>query len=188
MKPEDFDAGPLAEVEHRVEGARSTLVFIRHLRHPPAKVWAALTNPDQLRHWAPFDPDRDLATSGPATLRMIDGQTVESFPADVRRAVAPSLLEYTWGDDMLRWELAPDGTGTRLTLSHTVESPDWVPRTAAGWHLCLAVAERLLDGKAIGRIVGRDAKKYGWEKLHDAYAARLGIAGKGWPGEVFPEA
>jgi len=188
MNPQDFDPGPLAQVEHHAEGERSTLVFVRHLRHSPGKVWAALTDPGQLRQWAPFDPDRDLATTGPAILRMTDGPTTEEFPANVRRAVAPELLEYTWGDDLLRWELAPDGAGTRLTLRHTVESPDWVPRTAAGWHLCLVVAERLLDGEPIGPIVGPEAKKYGWEKLHDAYAAKLGIAGKGWPEEVFPEA
>lgn len=188
MNPQDFDPGPLAEVEHRSEGERSTLVFVRRLRHPPAKVWAALTDPGKLRRWAPFDPDRDLGTPGPAVLRMTDGQTTEAHPAHVRRAVAPELLEYTWGEDLLRWELAPDGSGTRLTLRHTSESPEWLPRTAAGWHLCLVVAERLLDGEPIGPIVGAEAKKYGWDELHDAYAAKLGIAGKGWPTEVFPEA
>lgn len=188
MNPQDFDPGPLAEVEHRTEGERSTLVFIRHLRHSPAKVWAALTDPEQLRQWAPFEPDHDLAATGPAVLRMTDGQTIEEFPANVRRAVEPELLEYTWGDDLLRWELAPDGTGTRLTLHHNVESPDWLPRVAAGWHLCLVVAERLLDGEPIGPIVGAEAKKYGWDRLHDAYAAKMGIAGKGWPEEVFPDA
>lgn len=188
MNPQDFDPGPLADVEHQPEGERATLVFVRDLRHPPARVWAALTDPGQLRRWAPFDPDHDLATAGPAVLRMTDGQTTEEYPATVLRAVAPELLEYTWGDDLLRWELAPDGTGTRLTLRHTVESPEWLPRTAAGWHLCLVVAERLLDGEPIGPIVGREAKRYGWEELHDAYAAKLGIAGTGWPEEVFPEA
>jgi uncharacterized protein YndB with AHSA1/START domain len=188
MNPEDFDPGPLAHVEHHEEEGRSTLVFVRRLRHSPGRVWAALTEPAQLRRWAPFDPDRDLATPGPATLRMTDGQAVEEYPAEVRRAEAPALLEYTWGDDLLRWELAPDGAGTRLTLRHTVESPDWVPRIAAGWHLGLVVAERLLDGRPIPPIIGREAKRYGWEALHDAYAAKLGIAGKGWPEEVFPEA
>jgi uncharacterized protein YndB with AHSA1/START domain len=175
MKPQEFDPGPLASVEHHVEGGRSTLVFVRHLRHAPARVWAALTDPEQLRQWAPFDPSRNLATTGPALLRMTDGESIEAFEANVRHAVEPELLEYTWGDDLLRWELAPQGSGTRLTLRHTVDSADWVPRTAAGWHICLVVAERLLDGDPIGRVVGNEAKKYGWEQLHDAYAGALGI-------------
>jgi uncharacterized protein YndB with AHSA1/START domain len=188
MNPRSFDPGPLADVEHHVDGERSTLVFVRYLRHSPAKVWAALTASEQLRQWAPFEPDRDLVTTGPATLSMTDGPATEAFAATVRQAVPPALLEYTWGDDLLRWELAPQGDGTRLTLRHTVGGPDWVPRTAAGWHLCLVVAERLLDGEPIGPIVGREAKKYGWQELHDAYAEKLGIDGKGWPQEVFPGA
>jgi uncharacterized protein YndB with AHSA1/START domain len=186
MNPQDFDPGPLAHVEHHRDGERATLVFVHHSRHSPARVWAALTDPQQLRQWAPFEPSRNLATTGPAVLRMTDGDTTEEFPANVRRAVASELLEYTWGDDLLRWELAPKGTGTKLTLRHTVDSADWLPRTAAGWHLCLVVAERLLDGEPIGPIVGPEAKKYGWDKLHDAYAAKLGVNGKGWPEEVFP--
>ncbi len=184
MNPQDFDPGPLAHVEHRMDGPRSTLVFVRRLRHSPERVWAALTDPAQLRQWAPFDPDRDLATAGPAVFRMTDGNTTSEYPVTVRRAVPPALLEYAWGDDLLRWELVPDGAGTRLTLSHTVGGPEWVPRVAAGWHICLIVAERLLDGQPIGPIAGYEAKKYGWEKLHDAYAATLGIEGKGWPEEM----
>jgi uncharacterized protein YndB with AHSA1/START domain len=170
------------------DGARPTLVFVRYFQHPPARVWAALTDPELLRQWAPFEASRDLATPGPATLRMTDGHDTEEFAANVTRVEPPSLLEYTWGDDLLQWELAPDGTGTRLTLRHTVDNSEWVPRTAAGWHLCLVVADRLLDGTPIGPIVGREAKKYGWEGLHDAYAKKLGIEGKGWPEEVFPGA
>jgi hypothetical protein len=95
------------------------------------------------------------------------------LPASVRRAEPPTLLEYTWGKDLLRWELAVTDAGTRLTLRHTVEDRDWLPKVAAGWHLCLVVAEHLLDGAPIGAIRGEDAKNYGWEGLHDAYAEKL---------------
>ncbi|MFC0529619.1 hypothetical protein [Phytohabitans kaempferiae] len=49
-----------------------------------------------------------------------------------------------------------------------------MPMVAAGWHICLDVAEWLLVGRPLGAIVGEEAKKYGWEELRDAYAARLG--------------
>lgn len=179
MNPDE--PGPLADVDCRPDGGRWSLVFVRDLRHPPHKVWAALTDPRQLQEWAPFTADRDLATTGEATLRMIEGERVEEFPASVLRAVAPTLLEYTWGDDLLRWELEPSPAGTRLTLRQTVEDRDWVPRVAAGWHLCLTVAEHLLDGRPVGPILGEDARNHGWDELHDAYAARLGIEGTGWP-------
>ena len=181
MNPNDFDPGPLAHAEHHKDGERSTLVFVRYINHPPHRVWRSLTDPEELRQWAPFDPDRSLDRPGDATLRMTDGGTTEAHPATVRHAVTNELLEYTWGPDLLRWELAPEGSGTRLTLRHTVDHPDWLSRTAAGWHLCLVVAERLLDGRPVGRIVGSDAKNYGWEALQEAYAAKLGVPSAGWP-------
>jgi len=169
-----FEPSPLAEVDCRASDDRWTLVFVRDLRHPPAKVWSALTDPAQLSEWAPFIADRDLGTIGDATLTMIDGETTVDMPASVRRVEPPHLLEYSWGTDVLRWELTATGNGTRLTLSHTLDDRDWLPKVAAGWHLCLDVAERLLDGTPIGPIRGNDAKNYGWDELHDAYAARLG--------------
>jgi uncharacterized protein YndB with AHSA1/START domain len=157
---------------------------VRDLRHPPEKVWAALTEPARLREWAPFIADRDLGSTGDATLTMVDGDTSEDMRASVRRAEPPTLLEYTWGTDVLRWELAATDTGTRLTLRHTVSDREWVPKVAAGWHLCLVVAEHLLDGQPIGPIRGAQARDFGWEALHDAYAEKLGIAGSGWPDDL----
>lgn len=177
MNPADFEPGPLAEVDCRATGDRWTVVFVRDLHHPPQKVWAALTEPAQLQEWAPFTADRDLGRAGEATLTMIDAGTTVDQAATVRRAEAPTLLEYTWGDDVIRWELAPTAVGTRLTLRHTVEAPDWVPKVAAGWHLCLVVADRLLAGRPVGPIRGEDAKNYGWQALHDAYAEKLGVDG-----------
>lgn len=173
--------GPLADVTVDDGGGRWTLVLVRTLRHPPEKVWGALTDPRRLPRWAPFAPDRDLSRTGDATLRMVDGDQVEAFPARVTRAEPPTLLEYTWGDDLLRWELEASETGTRLTLRHTVEERDTLPKVAAGWHLCLDVAERLLDGLAVDPVVGEDAKNHGWHQLHDAYAAALGLGGCGRP-------
>jgi uncharacterized protein YndB with AHSA1/START domain len=165
----DFDPGPLADVAR--DGA--TLVFVRDLRYPPEAVWAALTEPGQVAAWAPYTTDRDLGTVGPATLTTIDGDTQVSMDSEVLRAEPPTLLEYGWGGDLLRWELAPTATGTRLTLRHTVADPDAVPMVAAGWHICLAVADRLLDGHPVGPIRGREALRYGWEELRDRYRDRL---------------
>jgi uncharacterized protein YndB with AHSA1/START domain len=176
MNRTTFQPSPLAEVECRGEEDRWTLVFVRLLRHSPDKVWAALTDPAQLREWSPYTADRDLRSVGDATLTMIDGDVSEDLAASVTRAERPRLLEYTWGTDVLRWELAAIDSGTRLTLRHTVSDQDWVPKVAAGWHLCLDVAEHLLDGQPIGPIRGQDAMNYGWEELHNAYAEKLAIA------------
>lgn len=175
MITEAFDPGPLAKATREEADGRHTLVFVRKVRHPPEKVWVALTVPDELCKWAPFVSNRDLSSLGDFMLTMTDDEERQEFAAVVRRSVFPRLLEYTWGKDVLRWELEPDGTGTLLTLRHTVEGPDWLPKVAAGWHLCVLAAERLLDGTPLDRVVGRAAKNYGWDKLHDQYAAMLGL-------------
>ena len=178
MSDDKFEPSPLAEVEYHTTGKRSTLVFVRQLRHSPAKVWAALTDPMQLAQWAPFTTDRDLGHVGAATLTMSDGEDPANditLAANVTRCEPPSLLEYTWGDDVLSWHLEANDGGTRLTLEHTTDDPTMVPKVAAGWHLCFDVAERLLDGHPIGPIVGKKAMDYGWQALHDAYAAALSI-------------
>ncbi|HWB70813.1 MAG TPA: SRPBCC family protein [Egibacteraceae bacterium] len=169
--------GALAQVDYHATEDRWTLVFVRDLRHPPQKVWTALTEPAQLLEWAPFTADRNLGSVGDATLTMIDGDTSQDLPASVRRAEPPTVLEYTWGDDVVRWELAATDRGTRLTLRHTVQDREWLPKVAAGWHLCLVVAEHLLDGAPVGPIRGEDAKNYGWDDLHDAYAEKLADRG-----------
>lgn len=177
MDPRDFDAGPLAAVECTGDGDGPTLVFVRTLRHAPEKVWTALTDPVALRQWAPYTADRNLGSIGAATLRMIDGDEYADLPGSVTVAEPSKLLEYSWGTDRLQWQLDAVDAGTRLTLRHTVASLEWVPKVAAGWHLCLVVADHLLDGAPIGPIVGQDAMRYGWQDLHDAYAQELGIKG-----------
>jgi uncharacterized protein YndB with AHSA1/START domain len=176
MERTPFDPGPLAEVDCRSAGEQWSLIFVRDLRHPPEKVWAALTEPDQLREWAPYLADRNLGGTGDAVLTMIDGDVAEELPITVRRSEPPTLLEYTWGGDLLCWELAPTERGTRLTLRHTTaENRAMVPTMAAGWHICLVVADRLLDGRPVGPIRGHDALNYGFQELSEGYSAKLGI-------------
>lgn len=171
----------LADLDVHRNANRWVLRFTRELRHPPNAVWVVLTDPAQLSKWAPFDADRNLGATGSATLTMADAggkMTDQQLPASIRRAEHPDVLEYTWGDDVLQWQLEAVGSGqrTRLTLSHTLDDRDSVPKVAAGWHVCLDVAERLLDGKPTGRVVADDAKQHGWEELRESYDAELRAA------------
>jgi hypothetical protein len=50
-----------------------------------------------------------------------------------------------------------------------------MPKVAAGWHLCLVVADHVLAGETVQPIVGDDAMRYGWQDLHDRYANVLGV-------------
>ena len=178
-----YTPSPLAEVHRTGSSDRTTIVFTRTLAHPIDAVWSALTDPAQLAQWAPFTADRDLATPGSATLSMIDTndagdhQETADLPASVTICEPPSLLEYTWGDDVLRWELTPstDDQGTELTLRHTLSQPRMDSAVTAGWHICLDVADALLAGDPIGLIVGAEARQHGWDDLNQRYADHLGI-------------
>lgn len=157
------------------DGEKWTLVLVRELHHPPAKVWKALTDPQHLREWAPFDSDRNLGAVGTAKLTTVGAPTPMISDAQIKRADAPSVLEFNWGGQDIRWELEPLGDGTRLTLWHNIDRR-FIAMGAAGWHVCLDVLEHSLDDQPIGRIVGPDAMKFdGWQRLHAEYAKQFGI-------------
>lgn len=179
---EPYEPGPASGADIQKEGDRWTLVLVRDLRHPPAKVWTAITAPEHLREWAPFDADRDLGAVGTAKLTTVGAPTPMVSETQVKRAEAPRVLELTWGGQDLRWELEPlEGNGTRLTLWHNIDRR-FIAMGAAGWHLCLDVLQRLLAGNPLGRLVGADALKFGgWQRLHAEYAKQFGVETPGWP-------
>ena len=59
----------------------------------------------------------------------------------------PRLLEFRWGDSILRYELTADEGGCRLVFSETFEDGSVAARNTAGWETCLRNAETLLDGR-----------------------------------------
>src|SRR5262249_61612515 len=76
---------PAAGAEVRKDGEKWTLILVRELRHPPAKVWQALTEPAQLREWAPFDADRNLGDVGPVKLATVGAQPPQVSETSVKR-------------------------------------------------------------------------------------------------------
>jgi uncharacterized protein YndB with AHSA1/START domain len=178
-----YTPGPASGARIRKEGEMWTLILVRELRHPPERVWQALTDPEHLRKWAPFDADRNLATVGPVKLSTVGTPTPQVAETTVKRAEAPRLLEYCWGTQDLRWELEPFADGTRLTLWHNIERR-FIAWGAAGWHICFDVMERALAGAPIGRIVGADAMQFdGWQRLTAEYAQQFGVEAPRWQGD-----
>jgi uncharacterized protein YndB with AHSA1/START domain len=166
---EQYTPGPARVAQVQKDGEKKwTLILVRELRHSQEKVWEALTDPAQLREWAPFDTDGSLATVG--TVKLSWAAAAKPLETRVTRADAPKVLEY--GD--IRWELEALGSGTRLTLWHTIDRR-FVSMSAAGWHICFDVLDRLLIGTPIGRIVAGEAMKFGWPRLNSEYAAQFGI-------------
>ena len=178
---EQYSPGPASGASIRKDGEKWTLVLVRDLRHAPEKVWKAITEPEHLREWAPFDSDRNLGSVGTAKLTTVGAPALHVTETQVKRADAPRLLESSWGGQDMRWELEPAaGGGTRLTLWHNIDR-GFISMGAAGWHICLDVLDRALAGQPIGRIVGPDAMKFGgWQRLNAEYAKQFGVEPPSW--------
>src|SRR5215467_14441975 len=103
---EHYKPGPADVARVEKDGEKWTLVLTRELRHAPEKVWQALTDPAQLREWAPFDADGSLDTAGATVmLTTVGAPALHVTETRVTRADAPKLLEYNWGGFDMRWEL-----------------------------------------------------------------------------------
>ena len=177
---QQYMPGPAVGARIEKDGEKWTLVLVRELRHSRDKVWQALTDPAHLREWAPFDADGSLAIAG-TTVKLATVGAPRVTETTVKRADAPNLLEYTWGDFDMRWQLEAVAGGTRLTLWTNI-GHRFIAMGAAGWHICFDVLDRLLAGQPIGRIVGPAAMKFeGWQRLNAEYARQFGIEIPNWP-------
>jgi Activator of Hsp90 ATPase homolog 1-like protein len=173
---EQYTPGPASGAQVEKHGDKWTLILVRELRHSPEKVWQALTDPAQLREWAPFVVDGSLGTVG-ASVNLTWVGNPTPIVTRVTRADAPEVLEY--GD--IRWDLEAFGGGTRLTLWHNIDRR-FISWGAAGWHISFDVLDRLLSGTPIGRIDSADAmKSAGWKRLVGEYAKQFGAETPGGP-------
>ena len=111
------------------ENGRTVLRMRRELRHPVEKVWRAITEPGQLAGWFPAAVEFDLRLDGPVTFTF---ETDPGAPVDVqtsgviRAYEPPKLLEYTWGVEVLRWELDPVARRVHAAAHRDVRRPSGI--------------------------------------------------------------
>jgi uncharacterized protein YndB with AHSA1/START domain len=147
------------------------LRFERHLRHPVPRVWQALTEPSELAQWFPAEVEIDLSVGGKITFAY-RGFDVDPalLPSDgvVTELDPPRLLAFTWGEDLLRFELTARTDGCTLQFSHRFENRASAPRSAAGWAVCLDSLTAMLDA--------RQAENR-WTEYFQHYTESLGADG-----------
>ena len=155
-----------ATLHHTEAGPQ--LRFTRRLAHPPEKVWRAITEPEHLRAWFPDAIEVTSWTPG-ATLRFRHQGGLYDFTGEVLAVTPERALEFTWGPDTIRLELAPDGDGTLLTLLDTLEEVGKAARDGAGWHVCLDELVHHLDG-----TTAQGTPSARWRAVHPDYVSALG--------------
>jgi hypothetical protein len=127
---------------------RPALRIERRLDHSVERVWRAVTDPEELRHW--FPPGEEL-------------QVTESDP--------PRLLVGSWYGDILRFELRREGEGCLLLFRHEFADRAKAARDAAGWDTCFLRFDALLGGAPLSASESLER----WPELHERYAERFGV-------------
>ena len=134
----------------------------RYLPDPPPVVWQAITERGQLRAWFPCDVivDGGRWEVGAAIAFPFPPEAMDlTLTGTVLAVDEPKLLSYTWGEDeILRFELYPEGDGTRLVLTDQLRA-GWAARNAAGWENCLDM------------LAGLSPEPDAWRRRFDAYSA-----------------
>ena len=107
-----------------------SVTIVRRIKASPAKVWAAITRPDQMIQWWGPDAgptlraDVDVRPGGrfSVVFRLLNGD--EHNPTGIYREVIPERkLVFTWDlpgerDSLVTFLLKPIDGGTELTLLH----------------------------------------------------------------------
>jgi uncharacterized protein YndB with AHSA1/START domain len=165
----------------RKEG-KTVLRFERHLRHPIERVWASITEPDELVGWL-AEAKVELEPGGRIQLHWLNTDEEGNRPneediavmrATITRLDPPHLLEYE-GDihGLLRWELREEGAGCVLTFTNATPAPEeYLTKTLAGWHAHLDFLEDALAGRPITDWPNWPLER--WHEHHDRYVAKLG--------------
>ena len=153
--------------EGRLEqvGDRWQLHFTRRLPHPPEKVWRALTEPEHLKEWFPNDIEGERKEG--ATLRHVfrNGEAPD-VEGEMLGFQPPAVLEFTWGDDTLRFELHAEDEGQTTVLDFVDVLTDIgkAARDGAGWHVKFDALEAHLRGAPID---GDEMER--WKPVHEKY-------------------
>ncbi|MGO4695947.1 SRPBCC family protein [Paenibacillus sp. 2TAB26] len=135
--------------------------FERNLKHAVESVWSMLTDNEKLAQWFPELRVADLREGGLIQFDMQNGHFEEMAIIELK---ALSVLEFTWAEDIVRFELYAEPEGCRLVLIEKLaQITAHTPRDIAGWDVCLDVIEALLDGKTIA------SRKDVWKMKYDKY-------------------
>ena len=154
----------------RLPDGMSVLRYRRRLDHPRQKVWRALTEDAHLAEWFPTTIEGER-TAGASLRFSFRENEAEPFDGEMLAFDPPDLMELRWADDVLRFELSPDGSGCVLDLTVTFSEYAKAARDAAGWHVCLDQLGYACDGTP---LPWKPPDR--WRAVHRSYVERFGAA------------
>jgi uncharacterized protein YndB with AHSA1/START domain len=141
--------------------------FERTFPHPATQVWEAITESARLAQWFPTTVEFDeLRVGAPIVFRFTD-HPIGPMSGVFCEVSAPRRLSFTWGEDLLTFELEErdGGAACRLAFSVVLDSADKAARDAAGWDDCLDMLHLVVSGRA----AERPAQSESWRARYDEY-------------------
>lgn len=121
------------------------LIIERTIHAPIERVWQALTDINELKHWLPFFPDFRAEVGFETRFELGPGDKKYPHVVKVLEVVDGRKLSYSWDyggmseGSSVSFELSPEGNGTKLVLSCSfadipAEQPDFLKNASEGWN------------------------------------------------------
>lgn len=117
---------------------RPAVRFVRSYPYPAQRLWEAVSEPSQLRHWFPSPIVEYEARQGGAIRLSGDPYEPEGSTGTVLEWDPPRRFGFDWGSDQLFLTVTEDGEGCRLELLNILVDRGGAARNASGWDFCLA--------------------------------------------------
>lgn len=146
---------------------RPAVRFVRRYDLPVERLWAAITEPDDLKAWFPSSVQLEPRVGG--TISFTGDPYAEDTTGTVLVYEPPHRLAYTWGEDELHFEIASTDDGCTLTLIDVLDEKQAAARNAAGWDDCLVALDALLDGAPADGPHGGSMEA--WKQKYQDYVA-----------------
>jgi uncharacterized protein YndB with AHSA1/START domain len=162
-----------------LDDGRHEFRFERTLAYPVERVWAALTEPEQMVGWW-AQAELDLQEGGAVVLRWLnhdDEGNQAVLEGRVTELGHPRAFEIEGEPHgVLRFELCPEENSTHLTFSAVVAAPDEVvPMALAGWHVHLDHLADFLAGEPVDWQRWDEQHRPAWREHHERYLAASAV-------------
>jgi uncharacterized protein YndB with AHSA1/START domain len=128
-------------IEH---DGRPAVRFVRTYPHSQERVWRAISEPGELRHWFPSGVEIEPRSGG--AIAFADDPYAAAATGQILVWEPPRRLAFTWYADELHFTLDEVDGGCRLTLVNVLDDRTTAARNAGGWYVCLEELAKSLDG------------------------------------------
>ena len=147
-----------------------TVTFHRRSKHSAARLWRAITDPDEVAAWMGAPAKIDLRVGGDYFVDF-HGNGEDGLDGIIVRVENERKLGYLWGWSYAEWNIEDGDDGCRYTflqngLADRGEDEEGLP---AGWHEFFERLDDHLDG------VSRSDEEHSarWQALKPAYREQL---------------